>query len=192
MAAIVLHATMALRVLHLKQAMHVVVPMDLLGIGVTHVSTQACLSVCLSFCLSCLSVCLSVCLCLYLVNNWNSSPCYNEATCIASDTGCACSCANGFTGNRCDTYKYIGVFVYHICLPVCLCLFSVNNLNSFACYNGAMCASDIGYACSCDTCKQTSLSVCLSVSLLCCLFTCLSKFNSVLFYVFYFHFLVYA
>ena len=61
MAAVVLLAIMVLRVLHLIQATHVAVLMDLLEIDVTYVSRHVCLSVCLPAGLPVLSVGLSVC-----------------------------------------------------------------------------------------------------------------------------------
>ena len=50
-----------------------------------------------------LLVCLSVCLTASAPDACSSSPCLNGATCVNEANGFSCTCANGFTGDTCQT-----------------------------------------------------------------------------------------
>ena len=60
------------------------------------------------------------------IDECQSDPCQNGATCNDLINGYNCSCADGYTGNDCETGYYIFIFHLYYNHPFCYISFSPN------------------------------------------------------------------
>ena len=84
------------------------------------------------------------------IGECSSDPCQNGGTCIDEISAFACICMGGYTGDVCETSKYLDKYPFSAYRDLTWFLLDIDECASFPCKNNGTCIDRIDYfTCQC-------------------------------------------